>query len=181
MDDPCAGTEFLEFIIPDLNVKVHDLSLEELVPDIKDTISEAAGDLSGLIFCGERTYELIDPQLHESYLTLNDDQVLSVISGDDAKIGIYEAQVKVSLVDYPEIFKLADFSIIINPCLVSDFVGTGGPENTEYGVAEPNISLGFMTISQDSCTYPVNYELVEPKSFIIVDQVTGEILVQSNN
>ena len=107
--------------------------------------------------------------------------MLTILSEDNAEIGFYEAQVKVSLVDYPDIFKLADFSITIAPCVVTSLEGTGGPDDAEYGVKEPSISLGFVTISQEFCTYPVIYELVEPKAFITVDQNTGEVLVQSDS
>ena len=95
--------------------------------DILDTVSQSAGNSDGLTFCGERIYELIDPSLHEVFMTF-DQRVLTVLSDGNAEIGFYEAQVKVSLADYPEIFKMADFSITINPCEVIEvaiFYATG--------------------------------------------------------
>ena len=40
---------------------------------------------------------------------------MTVASSSDTEIGIHTVQVRVWLVDYPEISKTADFDVIINP------------------------------------------------------------------
>ena len=85
---------------------------------MQDSFSETVDILEdGTSFCGDKTYELIDPQLYESYLTFAD-LSLTIRSYDDTEIGVYEATIKVSLVDYPDIFTVADFAVVISPCEV---------------------------------------------------------------
>ena len=121
MIDPCVTTEFSDFVISDLLVKVHESPFTETVPDMQDSFSQTIViDEDGTSFCGDKTYELIDSQQHDSYLTFVD-SFLTLSSEDDTQIGIYEAQIKVSLVEYPEISSVADFALIINPCEVESF------------------------------------------------------------
>ena len=102
-------------------------------------------------------------------------QVLTIFSDDNSEISVYTAQVKVSLADYPDIFKIADFEITIDPCEVTKFEITSGPYDTDYAISAVKKSLDLPIISQDSCTYPVIYELVTPQEFLTIDKTTGEI------
>ena len=88
--DVCAHSEFLEFIIPDIIVKVHDPSLDEQAPEVQDSISLLGGKNDGLTFCGTRTYELLAPESHQAYLTLTD-RTITVLSDDDSEMGNYDA------------------------------------------------------------------------------------------
>ena len=114
LTDPCASTELLEFRIPDITIALQDAPIVELVPEVKDSASQVGGNADGLSFCGARAYELVDPLAHANYLTFATDS-MTVASGSDTEIGIHAVQVKVWLVDYPEISKTTDFDVIINP------------------------------------------------------------------
>ena len=53
-------------------------------------------------------------------------------------------KIKVSLLDQPTIFKIAEFSVTIQPCAVTDFLLTTGPENQDYIVKGELQSLGSL-------------------------------------
>ena len=106
---------------------------------------------------------------------------MTAASDSDSETGIYTVQIKVSLDDYPEISAIADFSVIVNPCTVDVLEFTAGPADQRYKIEDPTQSLGFLTTSQGVCTYEVTYELVTPKSFISIDQTTGEVIVQTDD
>lgn len=70
--DPCTTTQLDDLIIVDMSVKVHDLPLSELVPEIRDSVSVVVGDVDGQNFCGDIVHELVEPEAHASYLTFKD-------------------------------------------------------------------------------------------------------------
>ena len=57
--DRCATTTLDSLVLSDMTVYVNEpTSVDQTVADVKDSISEAHGDLSGLTFCGSRTLSL---------------------------------------------------------------------------------------------------------------------------
>ena len=47
-------------------------------------------------------------------------------------------------------------------------------------IAAEKLSLGTFTVEQDACSHPVTFELLEPLSFISIEQSNDEIFVQTN-
>ena len=76
---------------------------------------------------------------------------------------------------------LADFSVIINPCEVTNFEIASGPEDTEYAISAVEKILDLPVISQDACSYPVVYELVNPMTFMTINETTGEIKIETHD
>ena len=90
-------------------------------------------------------------------------------------------QIKVSLNDLPNIFKIAEFSVTVNPCQVETIEITAGPEKSEYTTEADKKSLGFLTTAQAACSYSVTYEQVDVNPFISIDQATGEMFIQNDD
>lgn len=106
-------------------MRVHGDAAQEVIDDVFDSVSQSIGEFP--LYCGTRTYELIDPTgALEKFLTFTDLKLI-VKSSDDADIGVYPAQVKVSLTEYPDIFQEADFNVFVSPCQPVDFSITSGP------------------------------------------------------
>ena len=86
------------------------------------------------------------------------------------------------MADYPDIAVSKEFTVTINPCEVSTFEFKSGPvENAEYAISAVEKILAKPEVSQDACTYPVKYELVETYEFMSIDENTGVISIESHN
>ena len=58
--DGCHSTVFDPLVVNDMTVYVNEpTSEDQIVADVKDAVSKATGDQSGLTFCGARTLSLV--------------------------------------------------------------------------------------------------------------------------
>ena len=64
---------------------------------------------------------------------------------------------------------------------MSTFEFKAGPVETEYAISAVEKSLVKPEVSQDGCTYPVKYELVETYNFMTIDEKTGVISIETHN
>ena len=86
------------------------------------------------------------------------------------------------MAEYPDIAVSEEFTVTINPCEVSTFEFKAGPvENAEYAISAVEKSLTKPEVSQDACSYPVKYELVETYDFMTIDEETGVISIETHN
>ena len=75
---------------------------------------------------------------------------------------------------------MADFTVTINPCQVTDFEALG-PTDASYLLKAGEKVLGSANGSQGACSYPVKYSLSVLKPFLTLDQITGELKVQTDD
>lgn len=144
--------------------------------EVQDSVSRLLGARDGVSFCGARKYELIDEELHSAYLSLNG-RIITGTSVDNSVIGEHRVQLKVSLFDQPDIFKIAEFMVTVNPCQVTDFNIELVPLSQEYTVTADKLKMGTFTVYQGACSHPVTFELVEPLPFVTFDQSSRAMFV----
>ena len=121
-----------------------------------DSVSETITTDDGLPFCGSIILELVDSEKHQTYLTF-DERTLTALTTDDALIGVYEAQILVYLEEYPDIARQVDFSVIVNPCEVTEITLENGPEDTRYAISSQEKKLITPIVNQGICKYPVTF------------------------
>ena len=141
MVDPCPTAVFDLFEIQDMTRSVFQVELFQTLNPIADNISQTYGDQSGLTFCGLRTFEITTTPIayYSSYLSFDGtSETLRVQTDLFSDIGIYDIEMKVSLVDYPTVFSLATFQVIIGDCQVTDLDQNAVPRQI-YDVYTPLI------------------------------------------
>ena len=55
---------------------------------MQDSVSKQFGNTDGVSFCGVRKYELLDSELHETYLTLQGTEIIG-LTVDNTAIGVH--------------------------------------------------------------------------------------------
>ena len=105
---------------------------------------------------------------------------MTALSTDDSEIGIYEAQLDLCMDEYPDIETQVDFKVIVSPCQVTEIILKDGPEDTKYAISTAEKMLATPSLDQGVCKYPVTYEIVEPQPFMTIDEMTGEIAIQTD-
>ena len=87
-----------EFSIPALTIFLGDQSESITLPVVTDSQSLTLGNQDGVSFCGERGYEIIDPDSFSSFLTYDDSANSLIIDPQsEADEGLHLIQVKVFL------------------------------------------------------------------------------------
>ena len=70
----------------------------------------------------------------------------------------------------------------INPCIVNDFVFSAGPVDPDYEIRESELiplSLGFLSVNQGDCLYPVTFIAKDDLEFLKVEN--GEVIVATDD
>ena len=76
--------------------------------------------------CRERTYTIIEvspPMIEDAFIFIDESAPsISLITNEDADIGIYSVVMNVALLHYPSIQATETFFIEIEPCIVNSFI-----------------------------------------------------------
>ena len=84
-----------------------------------------------------------------------DERKIVTQSTNDADIGEHEIFVRVSLADYLDVQTTAVLKLIVNPCVVDDFLIQSGPIDNVYNIRSEMTSLSQLSVSQDLCGYEI--------------------------
>lgn len=71
--------------------------------------------------CGEIAFEIVDEADHSEYLYLDTQNSQIMLEGDDrTDEGLHAVQIKAYLVSHPDVEKVVDFNVQVDPCRIGD-------------------------------------------------------------
>jgi len=97
------------------------------------------------------------------------DRTITVKAESDADIGSHQVKLKISLVEYPEVSIIKEFTVTVNPCQVSEIDILSGPYEVNYEIKSPKAKLGTFLTDQGSCGYSVTYTVFDTVSFLSIE------------
>lgn len=131
--------------------------------------------------CGEISFEIIDEANHIDYLYLDTENSQIVLEGDDrTDEGLHAVQIRAFLVSHPDIGKVVDINVQVDPCRIGDTTSISLTD-IEYTIGTGDVLTDSLQIIIDpiQCNYYApGYRYVGLPSFI--EQSGNRLLLNTN-
>ena len=152
------------------------------VGPVEDTVSRQKGNLDGVSHCGQRAFRIVDDSLVKSFITLDSEaQTLSIAPTHLNDVGQWMFDIEVSLMGDPLVTESTTVTITVNPCQVTELVGTIMDSPITYPLYTPAMIGGLYSFTQSKeCGYIPLIEVIDLPSFITHNELDQSFSVESS-
>ena len=128
--DPCKASSLGDFAVEDMSRSVKQTPNSQALVKPTDTVSLNYGSQDGYAYCGRRVFEITTQpsSIYSNFLSLDQSRsTLTYGTNQQSDAGIYELEMRVYLLDYPNVEIRKKFQVEIVVCQVIDLVPTPLP------------------------------------------------------
>lgn len=162
MVDPCKTSTLNDFTLLDMSRSVKQMPASQVLEKPQDQVSLAYGNLDGFAYCGDRLFEITTQPVTTYSNFLGFEQLTSTFTygtNQQADVGIYDLEMRVYLVSYPNVEVRKPFKVEIIWCQVTDLELTPLPVQ-DYEIFTPAIQFSTVDFKQTpDCGYDLEYAI----------------------